>query len=77
MGVVEVAHLGQRKVVAAQGRARVAADEGAGAQAGRPVPPGLLQGQADERLDAGEEDAPLVERVPVVEAGHAERISGR
>ncbi len=44
-------------VVAGERRAAIAGDEAAGAQPGLRVQPRLVEGQADQRLDAGEIDA--------------------
>src|SRR5581483_9305630 len=46
----------QRHVEAAEGRAAVARDEGGRVQAAPPVRPVLVERQADQRLDAGQED---------------------
>ena len=59
--------LGQRQVVAAEGRAGVAGDEGPGPEAGGPVAPGLVEGEAHQGLHAGEEDAARLELVAVVQ----------
>lgn len=66
--VEEVPAALQLEVEAGQGRARVARDERGRVQAGPAVGPVLVEGQADEGLEAGEEDPALFQQVLVVEA---------
>ena len=76
--VEELLRLPQRLVEAAERRAAVARDEAAGVEAGERVALALQDQEADERLDAGEEDAAGVELVLVVERDVAKRdIAGR
>ena len=63
----ELADAVQLLVVAAERRALVARDHRGGVQAGAAVGAHLLERHAHERVDAGEEDEPVVERVLVVE----------
>lgn len=58
----------QLEVEAGQGRARIARDERGRAQARPAVGPVLVEGQADEGLEAGQEDLPLLPDVLVVQA---------
>ncbi len=72
----------QLEVEAAERRPLVAADEDAGVEAAGPVEAALVDRQADERLDPGQQDAAGRGRVLVVEAdggagGGGVRVSGR
>ncbi len=60
-------------VEAAERRALVAGHERARQQSARPVGPVLVEQHADEALDAGEEDAAVLEQVLVVEGDLAAR----
>jgi hypothetical protein len=53
----------ERQVEPAEGRAAIAGDEGGGAQAATAIGAMLLEGEADQRLDAGQEDDALFLRV--------------
>jgi hypothetical protein len=57
----------QRVVIHAERRAAITGDEAAGVEAGLEVALALHHRQADQRLDAGEVDAALVEAVAVLE----------
>jgi hypothetical protein len=63
----------QLAVEAAERRAAIARDEARGVQPGGDVALALHHRQPDQRLGAGEIDAPLVEHVFVVEADRRER----
>ena len=65
--VEELLRLPQRLVEAAERRAAIAGDEAGGVEARLRVALALQDQQADERLDAGEEDAAGAELVLVVE----------
>ncbi len=65
--VAERAVARQLLVEAAERRALVAGDEGAGVQAAAAIGAVLVEQQAHERLDAGEQDAALVELVAILE----------
>ena len=65
----EVAEAHDLLVEPAERRALVAGDEGGGVQAGADVGAVLVEQDADERLDAREEDRPLLEDVLVLERG--------
>ena len=55
----------------AQRRAAIARDEAAGVQAGRAVEPGLFQQDANQRLDAGQQDRRVEVGEPAFQRGRA------
>ena len=71
--IEELLRLPQRLVEAAQRRAAVPGHEARGVQAGQPVALALQDQQADQRLDAGDENASRFELVLVVERNVRER----
>ena len=64
----ELARPPQRLVEPAERRAAIAGDEAGGVQPGRAVALALQHRQAHQRLDAGHQHPPALERVAVVEA---------
>ena len=57
----------ERQVVAAERGARIAADEGAGAEAGLAVPAALIEREAHEGLEAAQVHEAFFAKVPVVQ----------
>ena len=64
----ELARLPQRLVQPAQRRAAIAGDEARGVQPGGEVALALQHRQPDQRLDAGHQHPPALQRVAIVEA---------
>ena len=63
----ELGLAGDGQVEAAERRTLVAGDEGAGPQAGPGVGPVAVEGHPDQRLDAGQQHRPALDRVLVAE----------